>query len=227
MYRHPFLKRSFAAAIDLLLIAILTVFLAMPMSRITGFRSARDEVNEVSARIKEESGISADLTPQEYQSLTDEQIEKYEALWIEYLNHEQNVRTYNRMVIGSYLTILGSILVAVIVFELAIPLVLGDGQTLGKKLMGLAVIKMDGEAVDAIGIIARALLGKFLVEIALPVFSFLSIYNGMSGSMNTVLIIGLFLVQAACMGFTKERRLIHDFLSGTRVVALDSEEFGI
>jgi len=227
MNRHPFLKRAFAGAIDVLLIAILTVFIAMPMSKLTGFESARADVGAVSARIKEESGISADLTPQEYQNLTDEQIQKYEAGWIEYFNEEENIRTYNRMVVGSYLTVLGSILVAVLILELAIPLFLGDGQTLGKKMMGLVVIRMSGEQVDTLGIIARALLGKYLVEIAVPVFTVLAIYNGNSSGRSSFMIVGLFLAQAACMGLTRERRLIHDFLSGTRVVAAESEEFRV
>lgn len=227
MNRHPFLKRAFAGAIDVLLIAILTVFIAMPMSSITGYKQSREDVETLFARLEKTYGVSFNLTPQEYQELTDEQYRRYDEAFAEFQSNEEDILTYNRMVQGSYLTVLGSILVAVLILELAIPLFLGDGQTLGKKMMGLVVIRMSGEQVDTLGIIARALLGKYLVEIAVPVFTVLAIYNGNSSGRSSFMIVGLFLAQAACMGLTRERRLIHDFLSGTRVVAAESEEFRV
>ena len=227
MEKHPFMKRAFAGAIDVLLIAILTVFIAMPMSSLTGYKQARADVDSMLSSMEQAYGVRFNLTPRELQELTEEQSKKYEEAFAWFAGSEENVRTYNRMVLGSYTTVLGSVLVAVLILELAVPLFFGNGQTLGKKLMGLVVIKMDTSPVDALGMIARAVLGKFLVEIAVPVFTILAIYNGNSGARSSFMIIGLFLVQAACMGLTKERRLIHDFLSGTRVVSADSEEFGV
>lgn len=227
MEKHPFMKRAFAGAIDVLLIAILTVFIAMPMSSLTGYKQARADVDSMLSSMEQAYGVRFNLTPQELQNLTEEQSRQYEAAFARFAGSEEDVKNYNRMVLGSYMTVLGSVLVAVLILELGIPLILKNGQTLGKKLMGLVVIKMEGSPADALGIIARAVLGKYLVEIAVPVFTILAIYNGNAGGRSSLMIMGLFLVQAACMGLTKERRLIHDFLSGTRVVAEDSEDFGV
>ncbi len=227
MEKYPFMKRAFAAAIDILLIALLTVFIAMPMSSLTGYKQARSDVDNLFSYMEQTYGVRFNLTAQELANLTEEQSHRYEEAFAFFAGDEENVRTYNRMVLGSYMTVLGSILIAVLILELAVPLILKDGQTAGKKLMGLVVIRMDGSPINALRLIARAVLGKFLVEIAVPVFTILEMYNGITGSRSFLMVMGLFILPAACMILTKERRLIHDFLSGSRVVAQYSEDLGV
>ncbi|MFU0790527.1 RDD family protein [Virgibacillus proomii] len=72
------------------------------------------------------------------------------------------------------------------------------GQTLGKMIMGIKVIREDGEKLTWNDLLFREVIGRFIHR----VFSFLAV---------------LYIVVA----FTKEKQGIHDMIGNTRVVFVD------
>ncbi|GHV54463.1 hypothetical protein FACS1894216_14530 [Synergistales bacterium] len=74
-----------------------------------------------------------------------------------------------------------------------------NGQTVGKKLMGIKIVSKDGGRASLPGIIFLRMLGMFILEI-IPLIGW------------SIFFINLFFI------FRSDRRMIHDFLAGTVVI---------
>ena len=69
----------------------------------------------------------------------------------------------------------------------------------------------------------RSILGKYTVEIMIPVLVAMILYFGSTGLPGTLLILGLALVNGCLFLFTYAHTPIHDLLAGTVVVDLPSQ----
>jgi len=116
-----------------------------------------------------------------------------------------------------------SVLVSVLVLEFAVPLILKNGQTVGKKVFSLGVVRVDSVQLGAFQLFVRAVLGKFTVEIMLPAYAVvLGLFGGMP--LAAVIIIGgLGVGQIICIAATKYNCALHDQMSGTAVVDIASQ----
>ena len=61
-----------------------------------------------------------------------------------------------------------STLIAFLLLEFAVPLMLKNGQTLGKKIFGVAVVRVDGVKVSPVMVFARGILGKCTIGTLAP-----------------------------------------------------------
>ena len=59
---------------------------------------------------------------------------------------------------------------------LFVPLKLGNGQTIGKKVFGIGVMRVDGVQLTTIQLFIRTILGKFTLETMIPVYIVLMIF---------------------------------------------------
>ena len=115
------------------------------------------------------------------------------------------------------------ILVAFVALEFAVPLLFKNGQTLGKKVFGVAVMREDCVKITPMILFVRAVLGKYTLETMIPVLVVVMIYWNIVGIFGTVLVLGLFITQIVLLISTRERRAIHDKLSHTVVVDYASQ----
>lgn len=98
---------------------------------------------------------------------------------------------------------------AAMVFYLVLPLVFRDGQTLGKKIMKLAVIRQDEYASTRPQIVLRQLPTILAVSIW---FIFLP------WNYAAMIALGLLILSYGLSIFTPHHRAIHDYIAFTRVV---------
>ena len=119
-------------------------------------------------------------------------------------------------------TIIPAVL-AVLVLEFIVPLLLGNGATVGKKVFSLGLIRTDGVKINTMQLFVRALLGKFTIETMIPLYLFLMMLWGLMGIAGTVIICGLGITQMLLYGFTRTNSLLHDLLAGTVVVDISSQ----
>ena len=96
-----------------------------------------------------------------------------------------------------------------LVFYLLFPLVFRDGQTLGKKIMRLAVIRQDGYSSTRPQILLRQLPAILMVTI---VFIF------MPFTIAAAISLGFLILSYVLAIFTKDNRAAHDYIAYTRVV---------
>ncbi len=107
--------------------------------------------------------------------------------------------------------------------EFVVPLFLKNGQTLGKKIFGIAVMRTDGIRISPLILLIRTLLGKYTIETMTPILVvFLTVFAGL-GYIGLVALAGLALLQILLMAFTKTNSAIHDVLARTVVVDLASQ----
>ena len=117
-----------------------------------------------------------------------------------------------------------SILLAVLVWELIVPLYLKNGQTVGKKIFGIAVMRTNGVKISPVQLFVRAILGKYTFEIMLPVFSIILIIFGGAGVFGILMLGAISIAQIIALVSTRRTRsALHDLLADTVTVDLASQ----
>ncbi len=112
-----------------------------------------------------------------------------------------------------------------LLLEFLIPLLLGNGQTLGKKIFGIAVIKINGVKISTFQLFVRSLLVKYTLETMVPgLLAFMILYNVFGlGLVGTAIILGLLISQVILYIKTETNSLIHDIVAVTVCVDIHSQ----
>ena len=122
------------------------------------------------------------------------------------------------------------LLLAYLVLEFILPIILKNGQTVGKKVFGICLVRPDCVRITNIALFARTLLGKFAVETMFPILLVFLLLLGMLGWLALVLLAALFILNIVLFFATKNRTPIHDIFASTVAVDMatqvifDSEE---
>ncbi len=123
-------KRFAAALLDFILIATIAVGMAALISLITGYDKANDRLSEIYAEYEEKYGIDRTKS---IDSLTEEEMKRYEEADKAISQDEEAIKAYSRVInLTLVITSLG-IFSGVMIGEFVIPLILKNGQTVGKK----------------------------------------------------------------------------------------------
>ena len=130
---------------------------------------------------------------------------------------------YTMIVNFTFMIVTFSILLAFLLFEFIVPLLFGNGQTLGKKVFGVAVMRADGVKISPIILFARTILGKCTVETLLPAYILIMIYLNIMGIVGTAVILALLIVQMVLLATDKARTPLHDKLAHTVTVDYASQ----
>ena len=111
------------------------------------------------------------------------------------------------------------ILLAYLVLEFILPIILKNGQTVGKKVFSICLVRPNCVKIAPIALFARTFLGKFAVETMFPVLLvFLFLFGGL-GWISIILLAALVILNAVLFFVTKNRTPIHDIFAST--VAVD------
>jgi len=216
-------KRIAAWMFDGILTTILAVGFGVLLSMLLGYDAYSQTLDDAYARYETEYGIVFDISQEEYAAMTQEQAASYNAAYDALIGDMEAMRAYN-MVISLMLVITSiGILLAVLLWEFMIPLWLGNGQTLGKKIFSLCLVRSDGVKLNGLQLFARTVLGKYAVETMIPVFILMMLFWGTVGLSGTLVLFALALAQLLCVALSRTNSAIHDFLAGTVVVDITSQ----
>lgn len=184
-------------------------------------RQAKNDVEEAFA-------IRFDLTQEESQKLSaagedDIHYQHYMAVDKMIREDDEAQREY-RLVIGFTLMITSiGILLSVLILEFVLPLIFKNGQTLGKKAFGIALMHANGVKVNNLTMFVRSILGKYTIDIMVPVLLVEMILFAGLGWIG-LLVIGLLLaLNLGLFFFTKTHTAIHDLLAKTVAIDLASQ----
>ncbi len=226
--RASILKRIAASLLDFILVLILSVGAAWLISLITNYNEHIDNVNEYYDYYNEKYDIDLLGTSDKYKDLTEEEQEAYderlEQANLEYANDKEAIKEFNLVINLSIMIISVGLFFGIFITEFIIPLIFKNGQTVGKKIFSICVIKNDGVKVSTVQLFARTVIGKYVVETMIPVLLALAIVFGFIGIAGTIVIGGLLLVQIVLLFATKNRTLIHDAFAYTVVVDKESQK---
>lgn len=216
-------KRISAWLFDGILLVILAVCFALLLSSLLGYDSYSTRLNEIYAKYETDNNISFNITQEQYAAMTDAERLRYDAA-AQALSTDQEAVYNLNMVIQLTLVILSiGTLLSFAVIELLVPLLLKNGQTLGKKIFGIAVMKNNGVKINGVTLFVRTILGKYTIETMIPLLMVIMLLWGSIGVLGPVIAGGLFLVQVILLLSSEGRTPIHDRLANTVTVDINSQ----
>lgn len=216
-------KRISAFLFDAILLGILAVLFAFLLSSVLGYDRYVDTLNRCYEAYGEQYGVDFQTSLSQYDSMTKEEKQQLEEAYRAVGQDEEAAYAYQMTIRLTILMVSLGILLACLIWEVLIPVLLKDGQTLGKKIFSLGVMRSDGVRLGGVQLFVRSILGKYTVEIMIPVLVAMMLYFGSTGLPGTLMILGLALVNGCLFLFTYAHTPIHDLLAGTVVVDLPSQ----
>ena len=220
-------KRMSAALFDFILLVIVVLGFALLLTTVLGFDGYMEQKHALDAKYIAEYGLDPDLTREELNAFTDAEKESYQAAVDAANTAIQNDPELSR-ILGMLLSLAMlittfSILCGYLLLEFLVPLFFKNGQTLGKKIFGVAVMRLDGIRLSPMLLFARTVLGKYTVGTMLPVFAVILMIFGRMGFLGVLLVGGLTLIQAILFFGTRNHTPIHDKLAQTVTVDMASQ----
>ncbi len=223
LQKASFWKRTAAWIFDGILSGILAVGLGVLLSALLGYDGYSQTVDAAYAKYEAEFGIVFEITQGEYQAMTEAARQNYDAAYAALTADGEAMYAYNMMLNLTLVITTAAILAAVMIWEFAIPLFFGNGQTLGKKIFSLCLIRNDGVKVNNLQLFTRTLLGKFTIDTMIPVAILLMLFWGTMDRTGTLILFALLTGQVVCLAVTRGNAAIHDLLAGTLVVDISSQ----
>ena len=107
------------------------------------------------------------------------------------------------------------LLLSYLILEFIVPLALKNGQTVGKKIFGICLVRPDCVKVTGVPLFARTVLGKFAIETMFPVLLVFLFFFGGLGLLAVILFAGILLLNVILFLATKNKTPIHDVIAGT------------
>lgn len=217
------LKRLSAYIFDVILLVVLITGVAFLLSSILGYDNYSNQLTECYEKYEDQYGVNFDLTQEEYDKLSPEAKQRFDEASAALSKDQDAIYAFN-MMFNLILVILSlSILIGFIVLEIIVPNFIGNGQTLGKKIFGIALMRTNGVKINTICLCIRTILGKFTIETMIPVLLIIMIFFGVIGIMAPIIIGILLVVQGALLIITRTNSAIHDLIADTVVVDMASQ----
>lgn len=216
-------KRFAAWLLDNILVSILVVGIAFLLSSVLGYDHYSDRVSEIYDQYEAKYGVSFTVGPDEYESWTEEERQTFDQAYQELVSDEEAMYAYNMTVNLTMVVTSLSILIAVVALEFVVPLLFKNGQTIGKKIFSLCVIRIDCVKMNNLQLFTRSVLGKFAIETMIPIYILLMFFWGIMDLIGLVILVALVLAELIILIATRKNQAIHDLLAGTAVADYSSQ----
>ncbi len=216
-------KRASAFLFDFILFGILAVGFAFLLSAITNYNKYSDTYSQSLEQYEKAYSTSFGYSENEFNALSKQEQEDYMNAYNALTEDTQAMYAY-RMMVNLIMVITSfSILLSYLVLEFVVPNLFKNGQTLGKKIFGIAVMRTNGVKMNNISLFIRTFLGKYAIETMIPVLIITMILFNSIGIVGPIVIGLILLLQIILMCATKTNSTIHDLLSDTVVVDFASQ----
>ncbi len=217
------LKRASAFLLDAILLVVLATGIGLVLSGLLNFDSYNQAMTDCQNRYESQFGVDFDISQEEFAAMTQEQQKHINDAYAEMVKDQDFLYNYN-MVINLSLTILSlALLISYLALEFGVPLLFDNGQTLGKRIFGIGLMKMNGVKVNAVTLFVRTLLGKFTFETMIPLLLVLMIFWNAIGIVGPIVIGLILIMELVLMVTSKVNAMIHDKLAQTIVVDIASQ----
>ena len=212
-----------ALLLDLIVLVILATGFAFVISVITNYSHYDEELHKCYDEYEEKYGLEIEISNSEYQELDEETQQKYQEMFAE-INSDDNVLYYYNVTINLMMLIISiGVLLAVLIGEFVVPLILKNGQTIGKKIFAIGVVKNNSVRITHLQLFIRSILGKYAIELMVPILLTILILVGHGNLIIILLLFGILIFQTMLCIFTKNRQPIHDILAYTVVVDMQTQ----
>ena len=209
-------KRISACLFDFIVFGIVAVGVAYLISLIVGYSAYLNEFKEMTMS----NGMTVEEAIKAGASMTEEELTEIETVFADFVKSSDRAMYLYSMILSLTLLIVTlGILVAFLITEFTVPLLFKNGQTLGKKIFGIGLMRVDGVKISGVMLFVRTLLGKFTIETMIPLIILIMMLTGSIGIVGPIIILLIVVLQLVMIISSKTRSLIHDVLA--RTVAVD------
>ena len=217
------LKRISAFLLDFILLTIAVTGFALLLSIVTGLNNHTDKLAERQEYYETTYGVDFDDV-ENFDKYTKEEQDHILNVYDNMFAKDPEVLYAYNMIFYLTLTIVTfSLLLSFLLLEFAIPMILKNGQTVGKKVFNLGIIHSNGIKLTGVALFARALLGKYTIETMIPIIVITTLLFGSGGPVG-VIVLGLILVLQLFVFFkSKYYTPIHDVIGHTVCCDLSSQ----
>lgn len=217
------LKRISAWLLDFIVLLIVITGCTAVLSYVLQYDSCSDRLLAYYDKYETQYNTSFDLTQEEYNALSEEAAKNYDDAYAALIADEEAMYTYNMLINLTLIMISVGILLGYVIAEFLVPLLLKNGQTLGKKVFGIAVMRTNGVQMSTVSLFIRTFLGKYTIETMIPVLMVIMLLFNTIGIVGTAVIFGILVLQLILVIVTKTNSAIHDILADTVTVDLASQ----
>ena len=216
-------KRISAALFDFILLGILAVAFAFLISVIVGYDNHTEKLETLQVQYEQSYGVDFDIEREEYDKLSEADRQYLDDAYAAFGQDEEVAYVYtlltNLMLVMTSL----SLFLSFLILEFSVPFFFGNGQTLGKKIFGIGVMRSEGIRLDTRAHFIRILLGKYTVETMVPLLMLFLIWFGNMALTGIVVIGGILILELYSVASTKTNSTIHDLFSDSVVVDLQTQ----
>lgn len=223
LQKASLLKRLAAAIFDGILLSILAVGFAFLLALVLDYNGANAKLDAAYEQYESQYGVEFEISQTEYEALTEQQRQNYDTAYQALTADPDVLYTYNLVINLTMLITTFGILLAVVALEFVVPLFLKNGQTVGKKVFGIGLMRTDGVQMNTMQLFTRTVLGKFTIEIMIPVYLIIMIFFNSIGITGPVILALIALAEIVALSVTRTNSMIHDLLAGTVAVDLASQ----
>ena len=217
-------KRIAALLLDFILVTILITGSAAVFTALTDYDVHLATADQRQKHFESEYNVRFDITEEEFLALSEEKQQIYNDAYQALREDKAFLRAYNSMISLIMLILSASILVGVMVVDFIIPLFLKNGQTLGKKIFGIGLVRIDGVQLTTLQLFVRTFLGKFVIELMIPVCIVVLLIFNAANIIHLAILAILLVAQIACVAATRTNSAIHDLLAGTAAIDISSQQ---
>lgn len=223
LQKASLMKRFSAFLLDFILMVILITGLMLLLVWVTGYDNYTTEFKDLLADYEEQFDLNFDITTDEYNAMTDAEKEYFDSCYNTVVKSDEYMYLTNMIFRLTVLMISLSLFGAFFIVEFIIPLLFKNGQTLGKKVFGIAVMRLDGVRVTPVIMFVRSILGKYTVETMVLVIILIMHAFGLGTIVTLAVLVLLPLFNIILLIATKTNSFIHDILAATVTVDLQSQ----
>ncbi len=222
-------KRVSAFLFDFTISTVLITGMVLLLVWAFGFEKHTTTFREKQEYYAEKYGIDLEMTQEQFDKMTEAEQEDYLGR-VEQSNKDiardrDAVVAYNMVIYLPFIFLtLGAFIVCVL-YEFVVPMVFKNGQTLGKKIFGLGVIRTNCVKASGVSLFVRMAFGKFVIETIVPIsIVFMMLTQLLSPLVALIVLLGILILEFIVYFTTKRTRsTIHDLIADTAVVDLSTQ----
>lgn len=211
-------KRISAAFLDLILLVILITGLALLISEIVDYNSYVTALNDGYAKYEEMYDVTFGLDQDAFDALSKEEQDRYMEASNAMDQDKEVLYAYDMTINLSFVIISVSIFLGYLILEFFVPMLFGNGQTIGKKMFSLALMRTDSVKLTNFALFVRSMLGKCTIETLVPAMLFMAMLIAPIGLIAPAIIFGILAVNIGLLVSSRNRACIHDLMAVTVVI---------
>lgn len=221
--KASFIKRLPAWMLDAILAIIVTAGVMAGLSYVLNTDAHSKALDDIYQAYEEKYKIVFTVTQEEMAAMSEEQLAAYQAAAEELSEDMEAKKAYEQVLSDTFLTVSLSLFASALLLEFLMPMWLGNGQTLGKKIFGVGVMRVDGIRVNRTILFVRAILGKYTLGTMIPVLLAIMLIFGILGMVGAIVLLVALLLEWFLPLVTRNRSAVHDLLACTVAVDINSQ----